>query len=149
MAALLLTWLHTPDEFQETAPLEERLSERDTSRLVERIQQMIDREPELEPWLELVLPSAASSGKGEAVKLGVFRCQTVAALSNASYGREADREGTTARESPKKIGEGRGHTITIVVSTIQASPRETGGRSVVSWRFSPVLPQPARRSEGG
>lgn len=74
VAALLLTWLHTPDEFQETAPLEERLSERDTSRLVERIQQMIDREPELEPWLELVLPSAASSGKGEAVKPGVFRC---------------------------------------------------------------------------
>jgi len=105
VAALLLTWLHTPDEFRETAPLEERLSECSKSRLIELIQQMIDREPDLESWLELALPTAAPSGKGEVVKPDAYRRQAVAAFSKAGYGWEADREVTAALESLKKIGD--------------------------------------------
>jgi len=108
VAALLLKWLHTPDEFREIASLEERLSECSKSRLVELIQQMIDREPDLESWLEVALPTAVSSGnraKGEVVKPDAYGRQTVAAFSNAGYGWEADREVTAALESLKKIGD--------------------------------------------
>ena len=96
VAALLLTWMHAPDGFRETAPLEERLLECSKSRLVELIQQMIDGDPDLESWLELALPAALPSGKGEVVQPDAYRRQAVAAFSNAGYGWEADREVTTA-----------------------------------------------------
>jgi hypothetical protein len=109
VAALLLTWLHAPDEFRETAPLKKRLSECSKSRLVELIQQMIKRKPGLESWLELALPAAAPSGKGESkgevVKPEAYRRQAVAAFSNAGYGWKADREVTTALKSLKEIGD--------------------------------------------
>jgi hypothetical protein len=105
VAALLLTWLHTPDQFRETAPLEERLSKCSKSRLVELIQQMIDREPDLESWLELSLRTTKSSGKGDVVKPDAYRRQTIAAFANAGYGWEGDREVTAALESLKTIGD--------------------------------------------
>lgn len=105
VAAMLLTWLHTPDEFRETVPLEEQLSKCSKSQLVELIQQMVDHAPELESWLELALPTETPSGKGKVVKPDVYRRQIVAAFSNAGYGWEADREVTTALRSLKKIGD--------------------------------------------
>lgn len=105
VAAMLLTWIHTPDQFQESAPLEERLSECSKPRLVELIQQMIDREPDLESWVELALTTTKPSRKAKVVKPDAYRRQTVSALSNAGYGRQAEREVTAALESIKKIGD--------------------------------------------
>jgi uncharacterized Zn finger protein len=105
VAALLLTWLHAPEEFRETAPLEERLSKCSKSRLIELIGQMIEHEPELDSWLELALPTVTPSGKGEVVKPDAYRHQAVAAFSQAGHGWGADADVTAALESLKKIGD--------------------------------------------
>jgi uncharacterized Zn finger protein len=51
VAALLLTWLHEPDSFQETEPLEKALEQRDKRDLIHLIRQMIARYPDLGIWL--------------------------------------------------------------------------------------------------
>ncbi len=103
VAALLLTWLYAPEEFRETEPLEKRLAGCSTSQLIALVEQMVEREPDLESWLELALPTATSSDA--VVKPDAYRRQTVAAFANAGYGWEADRELTASLESLQKIGD--------------------------------------------
>ena len=57
-AALLLTWLHEPERFQEQASLDAALEARSKPELVALIQRMLNRYPDLESLLEvpLVIP---------------------------------------------------------------------------------------------
>ncbi|MFG0334465.1 MAG: SWIM zinc finger family protein [Maioricimonas sp. JB049] len=103
VAALLLTWLHTPDEFLKIEPLEKRLADCSKSKLIKLIEQMVEQEPDLESWLELALPTALSSHV--VVNPDDYRRQTVAAFSRAGHGYEADDELTAALESLSSIGD--------------------------------------------
>jgi len=55
VAALLLTWLHAPDQFREQATLEATLEERSKAELVDLIRRMLNRYPDLESLLEIPL----------------------------------------------------------------------------------------------
>jgi uncharacterized Zn finger protein len=54
-AALLLTWLHKPDQFLEQATLEATLKERSKDELVDLVRRMLNRYPDLESLLEIPL----------------------------------------------------------------------------------------------
>jgi len=103
MAALLLTWLHEPEEFRETAPLAKRLAECSKSKLITLIEEMVNREPDLESWLEIALPVALSSDV--VVKSEDYRRQTVLALSHAGGDWGEDDGRTAALESLSSIGD--------------------------------------------
>lgn len=60
-AALLLTWLDSPDAFEERPDLETALEKRSKSELIALIRQMLGRYPELEYLLELPSPTANST----------------------------------------------------------------------------------------
>jgi uncharacterized Zn finger protein len=47
VAALLLTWLHEPEEFRKTEPLEKRLAGCSQSQLIRLIEQMTEQAPDL------------------------------------------------------------------------------------------------------
>ncbi len=53
VVALLLTWIHRPQEFQEIAELRNTLDQRSKEQLIDLILLLIDRAPELEPLLGL------------------------------------------------------------------------------------------------
>jgi tetratricopeptide (TPR) repeat protein len=55
IVALLLTWVHEPDEFHVIAPLDELLAQRNREELIALIGEMIAREPNLARLLELPL----------------------------------------------------------------------------------------------
>jgi uncharacterized Zn finger protein len=61
-AALLLTWLHEPETFQEIEDLQASLSRRDKGELVALIFKMIERYPDLELLLELPTPGGPETG---------------------------------------------------------------------------------------
>jgi uncharacterized Zn finger protein len=61
VAALLLTWLNDPDQFQESEPLEVALEKRSKAELIALIRLMLEREPDLEVLLDLPLPGPESS----------------------------------------------------------------------------------------
>ena len=78
IVALLLTWVHNPDEFQPLAPLDERLAGKSKEELIALIQEMLKREPDLERLLDLPLhPDLASP-----VDQNAFRRQTNFILQN-------------------------------------------------------------------
>ena len=62
-AALLLTWLHEPETFQEVEALETSLSRRGKGELVALIFKMIERYPDLEMLLELPTPGGPETSK--------------------------------------------------------------------------------------
>ncbi|QDU35968.1 hypothetical protein Mal4_02510 [Maioricimonas rarisocia] len=103
VAALLLSWMHEPEEFRETEPLEKRLADCSKTKLIKLIEQMVEREPDLEAWLELALPAALTTHA--VVKADDYRRQTVAAFSRAGYGYESDDDPTAALESLSRIGD--------------------------------------------
>ncbi len=55
IVALLLTWVHEPDEFHVMAPLDDLLAQRSREELIALIKEMIAREPDLAQLLELPL----------------------------------------------------------------------------------------------
>lgn len=55
VAALLLTWLHRPEQFREVAEVEQALEQRSKAELIALIRQMLLRRPELEALLEMLL----------------------------------------------------------------------------------------------
>jgi uncharacterized Zn finger protein len=61
VAALLLTWLNDPDSFQESETLEATLEKRSKAELIALIRLMLEREPDLEIFLDMPLPGTASS----------------------------------------------------------------------------------------
>lgn len=103
LAAVLLTALHSPEEFLKADPLKKQLEKCDQATLIRLIVQMVEQEPDLESWLELALPAILPTK--EVVKPDVYRRQTVAAFANAGYGWEADRQLTAALEKLAQIGD--------------------------------------------
>jgi len=57
--ALLLTWIHEPEAFEETDPLNDLLQQQPNDRLVSLILRMVDRHPDLERIARLSLTPAA------------------------------------------------------------------------------------------
>jgi uncharacterized Zn finger protein len=55
IVALLLTWVQTPEVFQSVAPIDERLANKGKEELILLIQEMLNREPDLERLLDLPL----------------------------------------------------------------------------------------------
>jgi uncharacterized Zn finger protein len=84
VAALLFTWLHKPDSFQETEPLEKALAQRDKQDLIYLIRQMIARYPDLEELVHLA--PAASGGQTAAINPDLIRRQVQQALKHGEYG---------------------------------------------------------------
>lgn len=62
VVALLLTWVHKPDEFAERQPVDSALASRSKDELIALVKAMLQRQPELERLLDLPMPG--SSGKG-------------------------------------------------------------------------------------
>ena len=62
VVALLLAWVHKPDEFSEREPTEDALTGKTKDELIALVQAMLQRAPELERLLDLPLPKG--SGKG-------------------------------------------------------------------------------------
>jgi uncharacterized Zn finger protein len=106
IAALLLAAMNSPEEFLKTEPLEKRLAACDKPELIQLIVQIVEQDPDLEPWLELALPAKSGPKSKTTVKSDAYRRQTKAAFSSAGYGWEADRQLTAALTSLQKIGDG-------------------------------------------
>jgi uncharacterized Zn finger protein len=59
--ALLLTWVESPEDFEDTDPLEELLQEQSPAKLVSLILKMVDRHPDLERLVRLSATSTTAS----------------------------------------------------------------------------------------
>jgi uncharacterized Zn finger protein len=84
VAALLLTWLHDSDSFQETEPLEKALAQRDKSDLIQLIRQMVARYPDLEELAHL--PPVGSAGSTVSINPDLIRRQVQQAIKHGDYG---------------------------------------------------------------
>lgn len=93
IAALLLTWLHQPDDFIEVEATHAALEKRSKAELVALIEQMLLRNPELESLLEMPLPTGE---KKQPVNPKVYQRQAAAAFDDA--GDEWGVEDDIARE---------------------------------------------------
>jgi uncharacterized Zn finger protein len=82
-AALLLTWLHEPEEFQETEDLDSALERRSKAELIALVRRMIQRYPDLELLLEL--PSVAAPDAGHPLDPELIRRQVNAAFARAGH----------------------------------------------------------------
>ena len=84
IAALLLTWLHEPDSFQEIEPLEQALDQKEKADLIFLIHQMIGRYPDLE---ELVYLSATADATATTpINPDLIRRQVGQAFRHGDYG---------------------------------------------------------------
>jgi tetratricopeptide (TPR) repeat protein len=81
IAALLLAWEASPDEFIEVEELNQALDRRSRPELIALIKQMLRRAPELETLLELPLPTGDQPGAGANPE--VFRREAAAAFADA------------------------------------------------------------------
>lgn len=90
IAALLLTWLASPDQFTALPETDAALEQRSKSELIALIKQMLRQEPDLELLLDTPLPVAA--GRSQPVDPEMYRRQAAAAFRSADYeyGAEAD-----------------------------------------------------------
>lgn len=59
--ALMLTWVHEPELFEERVAVVDRLNKLSKSTLVSLVQTMLDHAPELENLLDIPLPGTSSS----------------------------------------------------------------------------------------
>jgi uncharacterized Zn finger protein len=60
VAALLLTWIHTPEAFDPQPPPEDRLEEMSKAELIVLIRRMLKTDPDLEDLLDLPLPGSSA-----------------------------------------------------------------------------------------
>lgn len=86
LVALLLTWVHEPERFQVTPPLEEVLGKHSKKELIELIGEMLERAPDLARLLERPTPS----GGGIPVDLEPFRRRITQALNRIDFVGVAD-----------------------------------------------------------
>lgn len=103
VAALLLTWKESPDQFREAEDLDALLAKRSKEELLELIQLMLQKEPDLESLLEIVLPGSDGS---PAANPEIYQRRIAAAFENAGYGWGADEEVVSELDTVKRIGDG-------------------------------------------
>jgi uncharacterized Zn finger protein len=83
IAALLLTWLHQPDDFRETQETNSALEQRSKEELIALIKQMLLRAPDLESLLELPLPTGKKSK--QKINAETYRRQVAAAFGGYDF----------------------------------------------------------------
>jgi uncharacterized Zn finger protein len=83
-AALLLTWLHDPERFQEQETLEEALEARSQAELIALIRRMLNRYPDLESLLEI--PLVVAGGELAPVDAETIRVQVSSAFWGDEWG---------------------------------------------------------------
>src|SRR5712691_9993122 len=96
LVALLLTWLHQPERFVVRSGLMGRLSEKSHEELLALLEQLVQRQPDIEPLVELLieLPLATTTqernrpGRGRVRTLdpSTIRSQVASAFYNAGEG---------------------------------------------------------------
>src|SRR6266581_2341091 len=96
LVALLLIWLHQPERFVVRTGLMGRLSEKSREELLNLLEQLVQRQPDIEPLVELLieLPLATTtqekkrSGRGRVPTLdpSTIRSQVASAFYNAGEG---------------------------------------------------------------
>jgi hypothetical protein len=88
--ALLLTWIHTPEEVEVRSDVLAQLGERSREELLEIIAGLLKKEPELDGWIEqmLIVP-AKDLAPGSAARLTIspskVRRQVAAAFAHRTY----------------------------------------------------------------
>ncbi len=80
VAALLLTWMHTPEDFTPQLPPEDRLEEMSKADLITLIQRMLKANPDLEDLLDLPLPGRSAKPLDESQ----FHRQVMKAINGSS-----------------------------------------------------------------
>ncbi|MFB6278528.1 MAG: SWIM zinc finger domain-containing protein [Salinibacter sp.] len=102
--ALLLTWVESPEEFEDTDPLEELLREQSPSKLVPLILKMVDRHPDLERLVRLSATSTTAS-----VDAGELRDQIQSVFENVGsqydYRRDPYHQGRDPYYAPREVKE--------------------------------------------
>lgn len=83
VVALLLTWLHQPQHFKVVASLEESLNQRSKEELVKLILKLIERDPDLEPLVEMPLPGHGDDGPP--IDAALIKRQVQRFIGNMSY----------------------------------------------------------------
>jgi len=96
LVALLLTWIHQPERFVVRSGIMARLSEKNHAELLALLEQLVQRQPDIEPLIELLieLPLATTTqersrpGKGRERTLdpSTIRSQVASAFYNAGEG---------------------------------------------------------------
>lgn len=104
VAAMLLTWRDSPEDFREVTPLKDSLQKLKKAELIALIERMLLQEPDLESLLEISVQ--ASGSEKTPPDSEVFRRQAQAAFQSAGYGWEADAQVTADLEAIKDIGDG-------------------------------------------
>lgn len=83
IAALLLTWLNQPDDFQAIEETDTVLERRSKEELIALVKQMLLRAPDLESLLELPLPTGKKSK--QRINPETYRRQVAAAFSGSDF----------------------------------------------------------------
>lgn len=83
IAALLLTWLHQPNDFRKTQETNASLEQRSKEELIALIKQMLLRAPDLESLLELPLPTGKKSK--QKINSETYRRQVAAAFGGSDF----------------------------------------------------------------
>jgi len=96
LVALLLTWIHQPERFVVRAGIMVRLSEKSHEELLALLEQLVQRQPDIEPLIDLLmeLPLATTTqersrpGKGRerTLDLSTVRSQVASAFYHAGEG---------------------------------------------------------------
>lgn len=73
VVALLLTWLHEPEQFEERAPIVEGLQAKSKDELIDLILLALEHEPRLESLFQLSLPTETASSERPSVDADSFR----------------------------------------------------------------------------
>jgi len=108
VVALLLTWLHKPEQFTLRPEVADLLKDKSREELQALLLQMLERRPELESLLDLPLPpSGVESGGGAALTVDPkdIRRQVKMAFRNAGYEWGADRRIADDLDRLKRLGD--------------------------------------------
>src|SRR5258708_6327894 len=161
LVALLLTWIHQPERFVVRSGLMGRLDEKSREELLALLEQLVQRQPDIEPLIELLmeLPLATSTqersrpGKGRERTLdpSSVRSQVTSAFYNAGEGWDAASRVAAELEQLYDIGKnfaeaGEWANAQIVYATIAEATimqyEEVHDEGQVSWvlaKFAPTL----------
>jgi uncharacterized Zn finger protein len=104
IAALLLTWLNQPDDFQEVEDTNTALERRSKEEMIALVKQMLARVPELETLFEVPLPTGKKSR--QKVNSEIYRRQVAAAFRGLDY--EYGIEDTIAQQIRATLAIGDG-----------------------------------------
>ncbi|NJM41332.1 MAG: hypothetical protein HC853_11500 [Anaerolineae bacterium] len=102
VAALLITWLADPDDAPETPDPRAQLSKLSKAQLIEVIELMLEREPDLEDVLEVPLASADEASGGQTARPHPKNSSTRSRITVKPPLRSADMvvDGATSATSP-------------------------------------------------